>query len=150
MPVDAATVRRARVGDWSVILTPRLPVSRDWFGELRGKRVLCLASGGGQQVPIFAAAGAEVVGPVHAKAGSAKANGGMQCEAPQAPLADANQRSGNDAMRPPFVFPAGWAAMRRLLCQAACEWKPPFAAPPFAHPSALRPNASPAFSVNRP
>jgi cytochrome c oxidase cbb3-type subunit IV len=28
--------------------------------------------------------------------------------------------------------------------------EPPFAAPSFAHPSALRPNASPAFSVNRP
>jgi len=42
-------------------------------------------------------------------------NGGMQCEAPRAPLADANKRSGNDAMRPPFAFPPGWAEMRRLL-----------------------------------
>jgi tRNA threonylcarbamoyl adenosine modification protein (Sua5/YciO/YrdC/YwlC family) len=61
----------------------------------------------------------------------------MQCEAPQAPLADANQRSGNDAMRPPFAFPQGWAEMRRLLWRAACEGAPPFAAPPFAHPSAF-------------
>src|SRR4029434_1883730 len=74
----------------------------------------------------------------------------MQCEASRAPLAGANKRSGNDAMRPPFAFPQGWAEMRRLLARAAPEGAPPFAAPPFAHPSALRPNASPAFSVNRP
>jgi len=59
-PVDAATIRRARVGDWSVILTPNRPVPRDWFGELAGARVLCLASGGGQQAPVLAAAGAGV------------------------------------------------------------------------------------------
>lgn len=60
-PVDASTIARARAGDWQVILTPSKPVPRDWFGELRGKEVLCLASGGGQQAPIFAAAGAHVV-----------------------------------------------------------------------------------------
>lgn len=59
-PVDAATIAAAREGNWSVVLTPTLPVPRDWFGELKGKRVLGLACGGGQQVPIFAAAGAEV------------------------------------------------------------------------------------------
>jgi SAM-dependent methyltransferase len=35
-------------------------VPRSWFGELTGARVLCLASGGGQQAPILAAAGAAV------------------------------------------------------------------------------------------
>ncbi len=57
-PIDHETFLRARAGDWSVVLTPTKPVPRDWFGDLRGKRVLGLASGGGQQMPIFAAAGA--------------------------------------------------------------------------------------------
>jgi ubiquinone/menaquinone biosynthesis C-methylase UbiE len=33
----------------------------DWLGNLEGKDVLCLASGGGQQAPLMAAAGARVV-----------------------------------------------------------------------------------------
>ena len=60
VPVDASRVARARTGDWSVDLTPRKPVPREWFGELKGARVLGLASGGGQQGPILAAVGAEV------------------------------------------------------------------------------------------
>lgn len=60
LPVDAATVARARQGDWSVVLTPTRAVPREWFGELAGARVLALASGGGQQGPILAAAGARV------------------------------------------------------------------------------------------
>lgn len=59
-PVDADTIARARAGDWSLILTPTIPVPTDWFGDVRGKRVLCLASGGGQQAPVLAAAGARV------------------------------------------------------------------------------------------
>ncbi|MEO8574540.1 MAG: class I SAM-dependent methyltransferase [Pyrinomonadaceae bacterium] len=60
IPVSSETVDRARHGDWSVILTPVKPVPREWFGDISGKRLLCLASGGGQQAPIFAAAGADV------------------------------------------------------------------------------------------
>ncbi|MFT7775537.1 class I SAM-dependent methyltransferase [Roseateles sp.] len=60
-PVDAATIARARAGDWQVVLTPKLQVPRNWFGDLRNRDVLCLASGGGQQAPILAAAGARVV-----------------------------------------------------------------------------------------
>lgn len=45
-------------GALEVLLTPTKPVPHGWFGELRGKRVLGLASGGGQQMPIFAALGA--------------------------------------------------------------------------------------------
>jgi SAM-dependent methyltransferase len=60
IPVDTATVGRARQGDWSVVLTPRKAVPREWFPDLDGARVLCLASGGGQQGPILAAAGAAV------------------------------------------------------------------------------------------
>jgi len=60
-PVDPWTVERARRGEWEVVLTPNRPVPQTWFGELVGSRVLCLASGGGQQAPVLAAAGAEVI-----------------------------------------------------------------------------------------
>nr|QQZ51263.1 class I SAM-dependent methyltransferase [Phenylobacterium glaciei] len=43
-----------------MFLTPNIPVPRDWFGDLDGRDVLGLASGGGQQGPILAAAGAKV------------------------------------------------------------------------------------------
>lgn len=49
---------KAREGQWSMLLTPTKPVPREWFGDLKGKRVLGLASGGGQQMPVFAALGA--------------------------------------------------------------------------------------------
>jgi len=61
VPVDGGRIAAARRGDWEVILTPRRVVPRDWFGDLHGSTVLCLASGGGQQAPILAAAGARVV-----------------------------------------------------------------------------------------
>ena len=61
VPADGETIARARAGTWQVILTPRLPVPRAWFGEVRGRRILCLASGGGQQAPVLSAAGAQVV-----------------------------------------------------------------------------------------
>ena len=35
-------------------------VPKSWFGDLGDKELLCLASGGGQQAPILAAAGALV------------------------------------------------------------------------------------------
>jgi len=60
-PVSPEDIRRARAGEWSVVLTPNKAVPKNWFGELKGKDVLCLASGGGQQGPILAAAGANVV-----------------------------------------------------------------------------------------
>lgn len=60
-PVDEATIAAARRGDWQVILTPNRPVPATWFGEIAGARVLCLASGGGQQAPVLAAAGADVI-----------------------------------------------------------------------------------------
>lgn len=45
-------------GKWEVVLTPLVPVPHVWFGNLKGKKVLGLASGGGQQMPVFAALGA--------------------------------------------------------------------------------------------
>ncbi len=59
-PVDTDTIARARHGDFRIFLIPQTPVPREWFGESDGKRILWLASGGGQQVPVLAAAGAEV------------------------------------------------------------------------------------------
>jgi len=60
VPVGAEAIAAARLGEWSVLLTPTRPVPRCWFPEMRGADVLCLASGGGQQGPIFAAVGASV------------------------------------------------------------------------------------------
>jgi SAM-dependent methyltransferase len=54
------TAAAARRGEWAVVLTPTKPVPRDWFPPLAGLDVLCLASGGGQQGPVLAAAGARV------------------------------------------------------------------------------------------
>ena len=59
VPIDHETYEKAKNGDWNVLLTPTVPVPHDWFGPLRGKKVLGLASGGGQQMPIFAALGAD-------------------------------------------------------------------------------------------
>ena len=58
-PISHETFLAAGRGHWDVLLTPTKPVPHAWFGELKGKRVLGLASGGGQQMPIFAALGAE-------------------------------------------------------------------------------------------
>jgi SAM-dependent methyltransferase len=60
VPVTAETVARARQGDWQIVLTPTIPVPRDWFPRVEGADVLCLACGGGQQGPVLAAAGAKV------------------------------------------------------------------------------------------
>jgi SAM-dependent methyltransferase len=60
VPVGPEVIARARRGDWQVVLTPTRPVPRDWFPALAGLEVLCLASGGGQQAPVLAAAGASV------------------------------------------------------------------------------------------
>ena len=60
VPVSSEEIARARAGDWAVVLTPVKPVPTDWFGGVAGRDILCLASGGGQQGPILAAAGARV------------------------------------------------------------------------------------------
>ena len=58
VPISHETYEKALKGEWKVYLTPTKPVPRQWFGNLEGKRILGLASGGGQQIPIFAACGA--------------------------------------------------------------------------------------------
>ncbi len=60
VPVSPEEIEAARRGIISLLLTPTKPVPQVWYPELNGCKVLCLASGGGQQGPILAAAGAEV------------------------------------------------------------------------------------------
>lgn len=59
-PISHETYMDAVNGKWDVLLTPTKPVPHDWFLPFKGCKILGLASGGGQQMPIFAALGAEV------------------------------------------------------------------------------------------
>src|SRR4051794_1442745 len=59
-PVSTAEIDAARRDNWHIFLTPNIPVPTAWFPPLVDCAVLCLASGGGQQGPILAAAGATV------------------------------------------------------------------------------------------
>jgi ubiquinone/menaquinone biosynthesis C-methylase UbiE len=59
--VSKDIIEKSRLGDWQITVTTERFVPRNWFpASLEGLKVLCLASGGGQQGPILAAAGAEV------------------------------------------------------------------------------------------
>jgi ubiquinone/menaquinone biosynthesis C-methylase UbiE len=58
--VSPEQIVEARQGKWSLYLSDCKPVPKDWFPDMAGLKILCLASGGGQQAPIFAALGAEV------------------------------------------------------------------------------------------
>jgi len=60
VPVTSEEIAAARQGEWQIVLTPTQPIPHAWFPPLAGADVLCLASGGGQQGPILAAAGAHV------------------------------------------------------------------------------------------
>ncbi len=60
-PVLEEEIQKARNGEFSIILTPNLPVPRDWFpANFDGVDILGLASGGGQQMPILAALGGNI------------------------------------------------------------------------------------------
>lgn len=60
IPVTSEEIAAARRGQGRILLTPVKAVPSSWFPPLVGARVLCLASGGGQQGPILAAAGGNV------------------------------------------------------------------------------------------
>lgn len=60
IPTSKQELEDAKNGHWKIVLTPQKPVPHHWFPELKGLKVLGLASGGGQQGPILAALGAEV------------------------------------------------------------------------------------------
>ena len=59
-PVSTEDIERAQRGEWSVILKPNKPVPRDWVGDIVGRNILCLASGGGQQEPVSPTVGARI------------------------------------------------------------------------------------------
>jgi len=61
VPVGPEVTAAARRGEWRLLLTPTIPVPGEWYPPLEGADVLCLASGGGQQGPVLAAAGAKVM-----------------------------------------------------------------------------------------
>ena len=64
IPLSHEAFMKAKSGEWDVVLTPIKPVPKEWFspflknGKLDGVKLLGLASGGGQQMPVFAALGA--------------------------------------------------------------------------------------------
>ncbi|WEG14535.1 class I SAM-dependent methyltransferase [Pullulanibacillus sp. KACC 23026] len=59
--VSTEMIEKSKLGDWEITVTAGKPVPRSWFPKsLVGLKLLCLASGGGQQGPILAAAGADV------------------------------------------------------------------------------------------
>lgn len=66
VPISMETFRKACAGEWNVVLTPQVGVPHTWFapflkdGRLEGVKILGLASGGAQQMPVFAALGAQV------------------------------------------------------------------------------------------
>ena len=59
-PVSSEEVQKAKEGEWSIRVAPVKAVPKAWLGDVTGVDLLCLASGGGQQAPILAAAGANV------------------------------------------------------------------------------------------
>ena len=60
-PISHERYAAALAGDWSMVLTPTREVPCScFFPDMAGRRVLGLAAGGGQQMPIFAAMGAQV------------------------------------------------------------------------------------------
>ena len=60
IPITKEVYDQAKQGIYEMYLTPTKTVPKSWFGDLRGKKVLGLASGGGQQMPLFEALGADV------------------------------------------------------------------------------------------
>ncbi len=60
VPVGAHELEAARQGVFQITIAGPRPIPMEWLGDYRGKSVLCLGSGGGQQAPILAAAGCSV------------------------------------------------------------------------------------------
>ena len=60
LPVSSREIANAKNGKLEIFLTPVKTIPSSWFPPLKGCKILCLASGGGQQGPLLAAAGAEV------------------------------------------------------------------------------------------
>ncbi|WED43283.1 class I SAM-dependent methyltransferase [Legionella cardiaca] len=59
-PVSSELIEAAKEGRWEVHITKK-PIPETWLPKtIQGKDILCLASAGGQQAPVLAAAGANV------------------------------------------------------------------------------------------
>jgi len=59
--VSSEIIEKSKSGVWEIGVTTEKSVPRNWFPKsISGLKILCLASGGGQQGPILAAAGADV------------------------------------------------------------------------------------------
>lgn len=58
-PISHEIYEQAKNNNWSVVLTPNKPVPKEWFCDMKNAKILGLASGGGQQMPIFSALGAK-------------------------------------------------------------------------------------------
>lgn len=59
-PVTSEVIESAKKGQWQIHITKR-PIPADWLpNHIQNKDILCLASAGGQQAPVLAAAGANV------------------------------------------------------------------------------------------
>ena len=56
-PVDHETIEACKKGIIHLYLTPSKTVPMEWYDGIKGKKILCLASGGGQQTPMLSAAG---------------------------------------------------------------------------------------------
>jgi SAM-dependent methyltransferase len=59
-PFSNEVIENAKKRIWEVVLTQNKPVPKEWFPPLNNLKILGLASGGGQQIPIFAALDADV------------------------------------------------------------------------------------------
>ena len=60
IPVSEQELENAKNGKWNIVLTPKKSVPHNWFPNLKGLKILGLASGGGQQCPILATLGADI------------------------------------------------------------------------------------------
>ena len=59
VPLSHEAILAAAAGEWKVVLTPTKIMPRSWLpASLKGVRVLGLAAGGGQQIPVLSALGA--------------------------------------------------------------------------------------------
>ena len=59
LPITHEEYRKADETNFVVYLTPCVAVPHTWFDGLKGKKLLGLASGGGQQMPLFCKLGAD-------------------------------------------------------------------------------------------
>lgn len=53
VPISKEIFEKAKLGEWDVLLTPTKYVPKEWFGNLKGKKILGLASGGGVNKCLF-------------------------------------------------------------------------------------------------